>query len=402
MLWSACSSIGVDNADLAARSPRPDLLGYYKSGYYESRADFRSIAQKLRTRLPGLQCGVLKLVAAEVADLTTDWCYLPPAGTKGDLLVITSGLHGAEGPVGAAVQRYFMAEILPGLDRSRSGYLLIHAVNPWGFHHFRRVTGNNVDLNRNFDASGDNGLYHNKNQGYADLNEFLNPSEPASQTSYDYFFFTTRSIGKILWHGIPALRQAILQGQYQYPQGIYFGGQAPEQERALLGPLLQGKFAGYKAILAVDLHTGYGERGVLHLFPNDPVNEAVRSATAAIFAGYRIDWGSSDDFYTITGQFTDWMLTLTPRGSLYVPMVFEYGTLDSQTTAGSIESLKRSMLENQGYFHGYTSADQKQAIESDYREAFYPTSPHWRTQVMQDTIQVWQTVLPRLRTLGER
>jgi hypothetical protein len=34
-------------------------------------------------------------------------------------------------------------------------------------------------------------------------------------------------------------------------------------------------------------------------------------------------------------------------------MVFEFGTLDSQTTMGSIKSLHNLIVENQGVHHGY-------------------------------------------------
>lgn len=399
--WLYCASPGTDSSQLQEIEPNRQKLIYFKEDYKESRDLFRALGHELTKSVPGSECGVLAVSSKEYNDLTIDWCYVPPKQRKGDLLILMSGTHGAEGPAGAAVQNYFINEIVPGRDRSTSGYLFIHAVNPYGFHAFRRVTENNVDLNRNFDFDGDGSLYQTENTGYGDLNDFLNPEEPASTNSPGYLFFTARAINKILWNGLPVLRQAILQGQYEYPKGIYYGGSKPEQQRKLLEPLFRRKAAGYNAILAVDLHTGYGQRGVLHLFPNDPKTEQVKTATNAIFAGYQIDWGSSDDFYTISGQFTDWILTVTPKNSLYVPMVFEYGTLDSQTTSGSIESIKRTILENQGHFHGYTSDEQKKEILSNYREMFYPSSKHWRMKILTDTNEVWETILPRLKKLGQ-
>ncbi|MFX7984992.1 DUF2817 domain-containing protein, partial [Acinetobacter baumannii] len=41
------------------------------------------------------------------------------------------------------------AELFARLAASRLALLLVHAVNPYGFAHLRRVNEDNVDLNRN-------------------------------------------------------------------------------------------------------------------------------------------------------------------------------------------------------------------------------------------------------------
>ncbi len=396
----ACSSPGSDSSQLRRIPADERILSYFKDTYEESRRDFREIGKELQRMYSGSKCGYERVPSRTENDLTIDWCFFPPTQKRGDLLILVSGIHGGEGYTGSAVQRHFMREILPRRDRSTSGYLLIHGLNPYGFKTFRRTTENNVDLNRNFDYTGDRSLYEIKNPGYAELDDFLNPKKPASTLSFGYVFFTPRAINKILWNGLPVLRQAILQGQYEFEKGIYFGGRASEPHREILIPIFRESSKGFRSILAVDLHTGYGERGVLHLFPNEPKTEEIRLATERMFQGFRIDWGSSDDFYTINGQFTDWILTTLPSGSLYVPMVFEYGTLDSQTTSGSIESIKRTMLENQGHFYGYTCEREKVKIRNLYREMFYPSSPHWRTKVVLNTVRVWEEVLPRLKNSG--
>lgn len=398
VVFSGCTTPGADSSLLLETTTDKALLSYFKLDYLASRSDFRRLATELGHRMQGTQSGKFPFPSRKFQDLSIDWCYVPPTGEKGSLLLITSGLHGAEGPVGAAVQRHFMEKILPETDRSRTGFLFVHAVNPFGFHAFRRVTENNVDLNRNFDINGK--LYETKNAGYAELNEFLNPTDPADPTDMKYFFFSTRSFYNIILKGVPALRQAILQGQYEYPQGVYFGGQRAEPQRKILESFLIEKFSGFKAVVAIDMHTGYGERGVLHLFPNAPRTTQIKQTTEFIFEGYRIDWGTDEDFYTVTGQFTDYLSTLVKEGVLFVPMVFEYGTLDNQTTGGSIESIRRTILENQGYHHGYADASSQKDTRADFYEMFYPSSPHWRTHIMRNTTELWKTVVPRLNKLG--
>ena len=65
--------------------------------------------------------------------------------------------------------------------------------------------------------------------------------------------------------------------------------------------------------------------------------------------------------------------------------MFEYGTLDSQTTLGALKSLHITVLENQGAQWGYASADDEARIQRDYREMFNPSSPAWRTKVIADS-----------------
>ena len=65
-------------------------------------------------------------------------------------------------------------------------------------------------------------------------------------------------------------------------------------------------------------------------------------------------------------------------------ITFEYGTMDSQKTMGSIESLRRVVLENQN-FHHPASPEITQEIKTLYREMFYPTDEAWRASVLQTT-----------------
>ena len=59
-------------------------------------------------------------------------------------------------------------------------------------------------------------------------------------------------------------RQAAAQGQYEFPRGILYGGRDFEPQirdlAAAIGPALRG----YPLVMNIDLHTGYGARGVLH------------------------------------------------------------------------------------------------------------------------------------------
>jgi hypothetical protein len=205
---------------------------------------------------------------------------------------------------------------------------------------------------------------------------------------------------QIVQHGMPALRQAILQGQYAHPQGLYFGGRTFEPQKALLEPLFKKTAISYSHVLLIDLHTGFGERGRLHLFPNAIRDPAVRARLEAVFAGYQIDYGDTEDFYTTTGDFSEYMGKLLDD-KIYLPMVFEYGTMDSQTTSGSIRSLHNMIVENQGFWHGYESYDDEAEAKRRFREHYNPTSPVWRTKVIRDSETLFRSAIPRFLKITE-
>lgn len=373
-------------------------LSYFLAGYEESRAHFREIAARLKQQYPRLQDGKFQVPSAADDDLTIDWLYVPAKSAQKRLLILTSGLHGAEGPTGAAVQRAFLDQRMQDLDLESTGVLAIHAINPYGFKYFRRVTENNVDLNRNFDDEP--ALFDSQNEGYRTIHDLLNPDGPAAAGYVGERLFFLKAVGYIVTYGMPALRQAALQGQYEYPHGIYFGGMDFEPQRELLTPLLRETARPYDAVVLVDFHTGYGTRGVLHLFPSEAEDEAMRAATTKLYEGYSIDWAEEGgEFYSVTGEFTMYIDALLRDEQLYIPMVFEYGTLNSDTTSGAVESIHRTILENQGLQHGYASPDDEAEIKRRYREMFYPSSEAWRAKVLGDTNAMWDDVLPRLNEL---
>lgn len=367
---------------------------YYAEDYSTSKAQFLSLANKIKAKKTNSEIGSINIPTKDSNSipLTIDYLFIPGEGRSEKILIISSGIHGTEAGTGASIQRHFLTEIYDSKywDKNTS-LLVIHSLNPWGFHNIRRNTENNVDLNRNFDSTGK--LFQTKNEGYTQLYNLLNPDSPADSSDLKNRFFIVRAVYNILTKGMPALRQSILQGQYEHPEGIFFGGMKNEPLRKPLDLVVKKAIGRSKKVLFIDLHTGYGERGKLHLFPSVPKNEKVRSLTESIFSEYQIDWASNDDFYSVMGDLSTHICELVPDVDDCIPMVFEYGTLNSNTTLGSIDSIHRTILENQGYWKGYSSKEEEQSIKNKYKEMFYPSSERWRSKVLTDTEELWKVVL---------
>ena len=355
-------------------------LAYFQESYEECRQAFLEEAANVINEYEQAELSHIQVPSQIDQELFIDMLYVPPMQDSGKLLVISSGIHGVEGFVGSAVQQMFMKEVLSTDLLSEMGVLLIHGMNPYGFKYNRRVTENNVDLNRGSDI--DPGLFKNKNPGYSALYDMLNPEGEASTASLRNQFFYLIAIGKMMQESMSVLRQAVMQGQYEYPEGVYFGGTDFEPQIDSLTRILPGIFSPYETILEIDLHTGYGARGVLHLFPN-PVDDPDQvKKTEFVFAGHSIDWGDSDDFYTLLGGFADSFLSKIKPDATYLYMPFEWGTLDSQKTFGSLHSIQNIIIENQGHNYGYKNSKQQERIVNNLLESYYPKSDAWRSEVL--------------------
>ena len=364
-------------------------LRYYQASYADCRSSFRQKALEMKSRFDSVEVFPIHVNSKTDNDLTIDVCYIPAQNKKFKLLILSSGIHGVEGFVGSAVQQMVMNELITKNLVAETGILFIHAMNPYGFKNFRRVSENNIDLNRNFET--DTTLFSFKNEGYTALYGLLNPDEKANPKNLKNKFYLLVAVQNLVKESMKSLRQAIMQGQYQYENGLYFGGRKFESQVSLIAPVITRYANSYDKIMDIDLHSGYGELGVLHLFP-DPVKDVnVKTAIEQVFTGYRIDWGDSDDFYTSYGGFSDYLGKLLPT-KFYLPMVFEFGTLNSQTTLGVVHSLHNMVLENQGFHHGYSSAKVKEEISINFREMYCPSSPLWRTKVIADTRNMMATV----------
>ncbi len=368
-----------EGGDCGGTRDSADTSGYFLGSYDGARARFRATAARLAASAPGSEIGHYEVPSQTDRDLTTDWVYLPATGSPQRLVIVTSGVHGAEAFVGSGVQELLMREWLPGVNRADTSVLVVHALNPWGYKHRRRVTEQNVDLNRNL--SVDLALFATPNHGYRELHAFLNPAKPVSfwDVNTDIFELAAQAIK----HGQTTLRDATLGGQYEFERGIYFGGFAPVPQKASLEELFLRFVEPHRAVFLMDLHTGYGERGKLHYFGDAGTSV---DAMKSVFDGFTIDSAATNpDFYETNGDMVKWLGQMMPADKVFLGTTLEYGTLDSQTLVGGIRSLQRMRLENQGFQHGFASDGVKQGVLQRFADMFDPPDGTWRRGVLDAT-----------------
>ena len=389
---AVCFRAHADSTDLA----------YFSNDYPTARARFQSSAEKMASSWPLALRRSFKVPSQVDQDLTVDYLYLPAQVKTERLLVITSGVHGIEGYTGSAIQLMMLHEFADEFDRQRTGYLFVHAVNPYGFKFHRRATESSVNLNRNFSTMSD--MYLKENEAYAKISNQLEPqgqvTSPIARIVETSFGLGSQIIsGKL---SLSELTKGIGEGQYQFPRGLEYGGHENEPQTKDFISYLAEISQPYQDIIMLDLHTGLGESYQLHLMPGD----AGRSVDPILFEKlfnitqdssiYKYTPNTAAGFYPTTGDITNLLPQIMGAHQRAVSITMEFGTIGN----GPIPKLKtvnRLILENQGFHFGYSSSHVQQHVQASFDELFFPKEAFWRTNVMIKSRSVLSKVLRRLK-----
>ncbi len=374
--------------------------GYFPSSYETSRARFRENCQKWADQ--GGQCGFKKIESQKDQDLTVDFGYFGKGGTR--LLVIESGIHGPEAPAGAAVLQLVFEKYLDQLLKHNVDVLMVHALNPYGFKHWRRTDENNVNLNRNFPAG--NSIYESKNLAYARLRYMFEPQNKVGNIALDSFMTSA----KFLWAYLASklnkryINEAMNSGQYEFSQGLNYGGHENSAQvkflRELLPPMIE-KHTG--PVLFLDFHTGLGENGVLQIINglHPPKN---------LLALWTKNWGSlgpsgikmvnandetNADFYTDQGDVIDFVPMLSSHPEQVLALTMEYGTMGTDTL-NQLRTADRMVLENQAHFFGCGSEETCHSVQMNFRDLFDPPDQVWRKMVIDEAGRIFSVVAEKL------
>lgn len=366
----------------------------YPESYAASRAQFRRWLPAVQARWPAARLQQLPM-GAPADDVTLDWLEAPAQVEPHRLFILTTGQHGIEGFVGAAILRLVVESFLPCLTPADTGLLLVHPINPWGMHHRRRVNAANVDLNRNFMGEDAPPPFFNSetNPAYTRLHPFLNPTGRLTSITRSRLAFMAGALRNLMTHGAGTIRSATLLGQYRFPQGIYYGGAETQPETAALRSVYRAAFERYPHILHLDIHTGYGPRYQMSLV-NSSREPRPPAELQHAFDYPLIVRSDPQEFYQMQGDMIEYVYSLAqtafPQRRLYTTAL-EFGTLGDSLAAG-LRSLRALVLENQAHWHGATPRV-RAWVAQEFAELFAPAAPDWRAQALVNAQQALTGIL---------
>ena len=347
----------------------------FPSDYLTSRTRFRAAADQLGWSRQAHHVGG---AGPQGEDLTID-AAISPDSEADRVLVVSSGLHGVEGPFGAAVQLAAM-DAWARTERPPAGVrcVFLHALNPYGFAWGRHFDADNVDPNRNFLLPGE--PYSGSPKGYKDFHALLNPQGPPSH----WDFFPIRAWWLKQRYGLPALKQALVIGQYEYPKGIFFGGQGPCRTHMALRERLPEWIGRAARAVHLDFHTGLGRFGSYKLLLDNPLVDGWSARLDRWFgAGTYEEDNPNGVAYLPRGSFGPWCVA-QKLAEDYLYLVAEFGTF------GSVPMMAGVRAENQAHHWGRPDGALERQARARLKELFCPSDPAWRQRVLNQGLELVQ------------
>lgn len=327
------------------------------------------------------------LAAAEAADLDVESHAHPMLGRDGEalamdvaldgsrdasrLLLITSACHGVEGFCGSGIQNALLhdGDWRHAATNAGVAVLYVHALNPYGFSWWRRVTQENVDLNRNFH---DFSKPLPANPAYDDIAGLLvPPTWPPSDV------INAKTMRLLQEQGLHALQAVISGGQYDHPEGLFYGGRNPTWSNQTLRHVLRDHAQRCERLAWIDLHTGLGPKGHgERIFACKDDDVALARAR---------DWWGNEVTSIYDGSSTSAPLTglmwlaayeECPQ-AVYTGIALEYGTVPLMEALNALRG--DQWIEN----HPEVDEAFRALVKKQVRDAFYIDEDRWKERVVE-------------------
>ncbi len=361
-----------------ASAPEPAIADFFSTGYAQARERFLAGAAAagatLRSDLHPLKGYEGEALALDVAVLGD-----PEAPRR---LLVSSGCHGVEGFCGSGIQLAALHDAaLRGQARTHGVTLVFaHALNPYGFSHIRRVTHENVDLNRNFQ---DFSQALPVNAGYAQLHRLLLPQhwppDAENQAALAQW---------IAQRGMGFIQEAVTGGQYAFADGLFFGGSAPTWSNGAVRRLLRQHASGAAQLGWIDLHTGLGPSGHGERIFSSGASQAAETGEEDPFERASRWWGGAgatpltrvEDGSTSSARLHGTMAEAAAQecpDTQTTKITLEFGTL------AGLEVLQALRAEQWLQLHPKVGESKRQRIKRQLLEAFFVDRPAWKTSVLE-------------------
>lgn len=358
-----------------------NIEDYFSADYLEARARFKALCEAQGFVISSHKND--RAQAPDGSDLFMDVATLGPADAS-RLLVLFSGTHGVEGYCGSGIQAALVGESCFNSNHSDLQIALVHAVNPYGFAHDRRVNEDNIDLNRNF---LDFGSEVPSDNGYGVIHENLVPDEWEGEQRIQADAALARYAQA---NGPMALQHAISGGQYTHSDGIFYGGAAPSWSRQTVLSVVRTLAASADRACFIDFHTGLGPYGYGEIIAAG--SRAQVSRTFDFYSDYELtdpDSGTSSSA-PIQGTMAHGVERILPGIETHF-IALEYGTLP-------MKDVMTALRADNWLYHRSKSAGAlgKKKIKQQIRAAFYCDEVKWKAMVYERALDVVKSSVGKL------
>lgn len=369
-------------------SDDPMLSRYFSDSYREGREKFLTACRQAGLAVHSHTHPTLEGPSGE--DLCMDTVWIGPAGAA-RVLIFSCGTHGLEAAAGSAT-------MLRWLDMNGSGklpddmaVLLVHAVNPYGWAWAQRGNEDGIDLNRNF-------LTFvpplPANPAYDDIHPLLLKAG-VNEQGLDAFASSFQELTAD--KGLNYALTGITSGQYDYPDGLSFGGNAQSWSCQTLYQVARTHLSRARKILHIDWHTGIGAYGKAHFILDEPKGSPAYGLLSSWWPDHDIH---CDDI--VDG------VSITYNGLLVVGLRHEISTFSDAEVANvtiewgtyEVHAMLQALVMDNWRAHHAAGADPALAEEVRTRliERFYPQAEDWRRAVLTASEPIYDQAIQGLNS----
>lgn len=356
-----------------------DKQDYFKTTYEQSREVFRGHLDAIKKKWPNAVIST-KPIGHE-ADNTIDMIYAEALNENKQVLFFTIGEHGIEGFAGAACTHVFINEYLDRIDPHTTGICLIHALNPWGMRNYRRVTENNVDLNRNYLYDPDS-VPKDINDHYSKESDMFLPNGKIADLTQEKRKLYTQLSKALVTTGYSGIKKAKGMGQFEFERGVYYGGKQEEPNTAYLKEIQKKLLSTFARVVHMDWHTALGPANEITMVISDldgrseaQLKETYQLKNILPFSADKVKGDSTHHFHKVRKE-------EYPDTKLFSAL-FEFGTFGTGKKA-EFREFQTIILENHLYFEGAKKQEDIDWIMNEFKEMFYPDDPEWRDSVIKE------------------
>ncbi|MBT5265518.1 MAG: DUF2817 domain-containing protein [Rhodospirillaceae bacterium] len=348
-----------------------DVVHYFPKGYADGRGKFLEACSSLLDHAPiTLDSISHPLSGPDGEALATDIAVIGNPAAK-RVLLLNSATHGTEGACGSGCMIGWLRSVGYAELPTNVRVVLVHAINPHGYAYVRRVTEDNVDLNRNF---LDHDQPYPENPGYTGIHDDLIPAKwvgPEREAA------DQRLVAYADAQGAPALQAAISGGQYTHPDGLFFGGNAPTWSNLTFRDILRTIVAPAETVGFIDYHTGLGPYGTAELISGFPVDSPE--------FGRLVEWygnglassapGGASTSSSLSGCIDAAIPQELPDAEAVV-VTAEYGTYSVKRVIDALRGDTWLANNRDG-----VDPELAAAIKAEVRQALYPDERDWKELV---------------------
>jgi hypothetical protein len=186
---------------------------------------------------------------------------------------------------------------------------------------------------------------------------------------------------------MPRLRQVVASGQYEFPQGSFFGGAGRPRTHQILAENFKRWLGGSRNVVHLDFHTGLGPNGACKSLIDYPLCEGQRVRLTEWFGADSFETcDSSSIAYDARGGLGRWCIA-SDLAAEYLFACAEYGTYSP------IQVLAGLRAENQAHHWGEPSAASTIRAKQGLKELFCTSATTWRTRVLGHSFQMVERVV---------